>query len=479
MADRSDFYYEQEVTQAEMDQAFSDMENADRNLIVDHTEPGSSKASSIWGVLTGLEVSERSGTPDLNVEIADGVAYDEQGRRIPHSGGPTLLDLTTAVPGSDSRYVRVYAEFSRVLSDPRTDGLGASIDYRQEEGVAFSFDLGTPAASPVKPTLLTDKVCLATVLIASGATQIFNADISDALPSVGGLSIPDRQEGGVIAHGGLVPTRRKLHFGIHPTPGGEEVLNLGTGNHMNLQGGQLRMSTIGSDGGQAIYGEMASVYKVGEVRVGGNIQDGGGYWYGDSAGDEFGEPLQALNKYLAFDPSMFYPGGQTLTPMDPTLSANHWRFDKNGSSPAYSCGWETNVTITSGQLYQNPLFCALPSIPFRAQLVGLEWEVEVVTNRVELEFGCSLHRRGIARNDVTIVSNSGSVATTALTTGNRTLDAGTVAHLARPDLYVYYAVFWIKAVAANTNLGAGIYVGGCRLRYQIREASGEYYHPTL
>jgi hypothetical protein len=455
------------------------MENADRNLIVDQTQTGT-HATAVWGVVTGLEVSQNSGGADLNVEVADGVAYDEQGRRIPHSGGPTLVDLATAVPGSDSRYVRVYAEFTRVLSDPRTDGLGGSIDYRQAEGVTFSFDLGTPAASPTRPALLANKVCLATVLIASGATQIFDADISDELPSLGGLSDPDRQEGGVIAHGRLNPARRKLHFAISPLPGGEEVLNLGTGNHMNVQGGQLRMATVGSDGGDAAYMEYASIYKAGEVRVAGNIQDGGGYWYSNQTSDEFGEPLLAISKYLQFDASAFYCADNGVSPQDPTLASNRWYIQDFGTRPLTQVGWNVRVNGPAG--YFLPLYLPLVGLPFRAQLEEFEVDVECSAVVADLEYGVALYRRSALTTDAVMISGGGSLTTAALgSTGAHTIQAGAFTpHLIRPDLYAYFAAVWVRATAVTPGtVDAGIYVTRAQLKYTIREASGEYYHPTL
>lgn len=475
MADRSDFYYEQEVTHAEMDQAFDDMENADRNQVVDQTVTGT-HATAAWGVCTGLEVTERSGTPDLNVEIADGVAYDEQGRRIPHTGGPTLLDLTATVPGSNSRYVRIYAEFTRVLTDPRTDGLGAAIDYRQSESVLFSYDAGTIAASPVKPAVLANKVLLATVLLTSSHTVIVDADISMDLPD---LSEPagDRQEGGYIVHSRVLPARRKIRFDVSPVLGGEEVIDLGTGNHLQMRGGTLRMAPVGSDGGNSVFGELASIYKASQVRVAGTIQDGGGYWYSNPTSDEYGEPLQAIGKVLSYDPGSFTPAGQNVTPQSTTPAGNIWRMGVFGTRPVQGPAWVYNASGTNA--YAWPLFCPLPGIPFRSQLVDFEWEMELHTVVATLTFGVSVYRRGIDPTDLTMITNGGAVSLSAPGIGLHQLNAGTLSHLARPDLYTYYAAFWIYITGAQSSIDAGIYVTGCRLEYEIREASGEYYHPTL
>jgi len=483
MADRSDFYFDQNVTQAELDQCFDDMENADRNLIADQAVTGP-HATAVWGVLTGLEVTERSGTPDLNVEIADGVAYDEQGRRIPHSGGPTLLDLTTAVPGSDSRYVRVYAEFTRVLSDPRTDGLGIPVDYRQEEAVVFSFDLGTPAASPTKPALIANKVCLATILIATGATQILDANISDE-PGGWGLAIPDRQEGGSIPHGRLLPTRRKIHYNYSPIMGGEEVINLGLSNHLQVNSGTIRMATVGSDSGNALMGEMASIYKAGEVRVGGNIQDGGGYWYSDPAGDEYGEPLQAINKYLSFDASAMVPKQDAASPASPHAlqSDNNWFLDQNGGNP-FTTGWQRrwllNIQKPSSNFYF-PLYVPLVGLPFRAQLDEVEFKLYChIASQTGMSYGAGVYRRGSGQADVTPISGTFTPVTFG-STGNKTLPVDSFTpHLIRPDLYSYFAAFFVYTTATlGSSTDCGVQVNLCEVKYSIREASGEYYHPSL
>jgi hypothetical protein len=198
--DRSNFYFEQEVTQSEMDQAFDDVQAVANQQITDHVDPGGDFAH--WGVVTGLVVAEQ-GAPDLTVQISNGVAYDENGDRIPHAGGPTSQDLTSLVPGSDSRYVRVYVEHDTVESDPRVDGAAVPLNYRIADSFAFSLDAGAIAASPTKPAIVSGKVLLATVLLYAGQTQILDADISLALGNTYGAGIDetDRQEGGFVAHG--------------------------------------------------------------------------------------------------------------------------------------------------------------------------------------------------------------------------------------------------------------------------------------
>lgn len=169
MANRKDFYYGQLVTQADLDEAFDYVEDADRALMVDH---------GFVGISQGLAVSAQ-GVPNLTVNVSAGAAYDQLGRRL-LVGSTQVVDLTTAQPvgAGASKIVSVCIRFDRTLSDPQLDDNAVTVYV--ERGESFEMFLvegaevvGVPAA-PAKPT---DGLVLADVTLNQGDTQIVAGDI--------------------------------------------------------------------------------------------------------------------------------------------------------------------------------------------------------------------------------------------------------------------------------------------------------------
>ena len=83
--DRFDFYFEQLVTQADMDEAFDFAESADQRLQSDN---------DYVGIVQGLGVVQAFPTPNLTADIDAGVAYDPTGQRCsiasPQNRAPLL-----------------------------------------------------------------------------------------------------------------------------------------------------------------------------------------------------------------------------------------------------------------------------------------------------------------------------------------------------------------------------------------------------
>lgn len=141
---RQDFYFEQLVTQADMDSAFDSAELADQRIVQDN---------GLTGVLSGLVVSQEA-TPDLTVDISAGVAYDGDGQRIA-VGSAQNLDLSVdsnavstavATPGNE-KWLSVFIAFDRALSDPRIDGNGSPLQYIRAESFQFIVDQGAEASA--------------------------------------------------------------------------------------------------------------------------------------------------------------------------------------------------------------------------------------------------------------------------------------------------------------------------------------------
>ena len=175
MADLSDWYFQQLVTEADLDLAFTNMQAADQNYVVDN---------GLVGVYFGLDVAE-AGVPNLTVQVAAGSAYDQTGQRmaVPST---QLVNVavdsnavsTTVAGGGNSKIISVYAKFKRVLGNPKTDGNNASIQHDRDEGYEFIVRQSTEAVGPTAPALQADEILLADITRVFGGTTVVNAAIS-------------------------------------------------------------------------------------------------------------------------------------------------------------------------------------------------------------------------------------------------------------------------------------------------------------
>ena len=120
---------------------------------------------------TDLAVTE-TGTPAMSVTVATGRAIIQgtegtyQGPYIVENRGITVVPVTA----SD-------------VSNPRTDLVVARVQDQAYSGTTNAWSLavieGTPAASPVAPTLPANALLLATVTVAAAVSTIVNANIAD------------------------------------------------------------------------------------------------------------------------------------------------------------------------------------------------------------------------------------------------------------------------------------------------------------
>lgn len=176
MANRRDFYFRQKVTEAELDAAFAELENADRALASDFGHVG---------VCVGMAVSQQA-SPNLTVQVSGpGVVYDQIGQRIAIPSTQNVncavdedgINTAVVTPGN-SRILSLFAEFDRTLTDPRVDGNSATVFFVRAESFQFNVDAGTESGSPVAPSLRSDQILIADITIAYGATTIVNGNIS-------------------------------------------------------------------------------------------------------------------------------------------------------------------------------------------------------------------------------------------------------------------------------------------------------------
>ncbi len=178
MADRTDFYFRQKVTEAELDLAFELLEKADRNLAAD---------IGVYGIISGAEPTPHAPVPDLTIDLtAPARAYDHLGQRIFFGTGQTVdcsvdhAGVPTEVPTpGNERWVGVFLKFDRLLSDPRTDGNSQQVFFRRDESFQIVVRQGPEGAAgaAAKVPLVEDELLVCDVRRTHGQTQILAADI--------------------------------------------------------------------------------------------------------------------------------------------------------------------------------------------------------------------------------------------------------------------------------------------------------------
>ncbi|ADO70293.1 hypothetical protein [Stigmatella aurantiaca] len=178
MSNRLDFFFRQKVTEAELDLAFAQLEQADRNLASD---------LGIHGVISGAVPAPHSPVPNLSVDLtAPARAYDNLGQRIFFGTGQTVdcavdmsgipTDVSTA---SNERWVGIFLRFTRLLSEPRTDGNSQQVYFRRDESFEWVVRQAPegPAGLAPKPALQPDELLLCDVRRRPGQTQILATDL--------------------------------------------------------------------------------------------------------------------------------------------------------------------------------------------------------------------------------------------------------------------------------------------------------------
>lgn len=121
---------------------------------------------------THLAVTEKSGTPDMSVDVAGGMIWipgDEgsyQGLYFAENRGTTNLSISAADP-----------------TNARKDLVVAKVQDSAYSGATDAWSLavvtGTPAGSPSEPSAPSNSVVLAMVDVAAAATSIVDANITD------------------------------------------------------------------------------------------------------------------------------------------------------------------------------------------------------------------------------------------------------------------------------------------------------------
>ncbi len=172
MSDRVNWYHRQRVTEAELDLAFTQLEQADRHLATD---------LNVFGIISGALPTEHAPIPDLSIDLTGPArAYDRLGQRIYFAVGQTV-DLsvdstgmpTEVVEPGNERWLGVFLKFDRALSDPRTDGNSQTVYFRRDEFFQVVVKMGAeaPIGQAERVELEPDALLVADVRLRHGQKQ--------------------------------------------------------------------------------------------------------------------------------------------------------------------------------------------------------------------------------------------------------------------------------------------------------------------
>lgn len=181
MASTLQYYFRQRVTEAELNLGFELLERADRNLASD---------LGIRGIISGAIPVPHDPVADLTIDLtAPGRAYDALGQRVffgagervdcavDHQGLPTAVLLE-----GQERWLGVFLRFSRLLSDPRTDGNSQELFFRHDESFELVVRQGAaaPAGDAQKVALEPDELLVCDMRRTFGQEQLLAEHIDTA-----------------------------------------------------------------------------------------------------------------------------------------------------------------------------------------------------------------------------------------------------------------------------------------------------------
>jgi hypothetical protein len=176
MAKLFDFFFRQKVTEAELDGAFLALEDADKIFAVDFSQSGV--------ISPGMAVTEFA-VPNLTLDVSAGVGYSKTGERInvtPQQNVDVSQDengASTSVSAGNERWVQIEARFDRVLSDPRIDGNGATVNFIRAESFELAVVMGAEATTGngEKPPVPSQHLLLVDFLMTPSKTSVVNGDL--------------------------------------------------------------------------------------------------------------------------------------------------------------------------------------------------------------------------------------------------------------------------------------------------------------
>lgn len=197
--DRKQFFYKQSVQYGDLNGGFDQVEARFKNMLVDHGSYGI--AANPYGTsFKELEVIENS-PKDMSVKIGTGFAYPKNGTRAYRATSTNVLNCaldknnTSTIPSAGKqRYISIFILPDYNLTDGRIDGNGDTVYFNKEVQHKFEVEKGAEAnpGLAVKPSLRTDAVLLADILLADSTTLLSNA-VNPLVPGVAEIDLTKRE----------------------------------------------------------------------------------------------------------------------------------------------------------------------------------------------------------------------------------------------------------------------------------------------
>lgn len=160
-----------------------------------------SRAGVFRTTSTSLKVTEKSGTPNMSVDVAAG-ACSVKGTEGGNTGSGYFVEAQSTtnvvISASDPTNARKDLLVVRIKDQDFASG-SPSTNTATIEVVT-----GTPAASPADPTIPDNCVVLARVTVAAASTSVTNANITD-LRYAGFTTSANQDNGGLVFVGGIIP----------------------------------------------------------------------------------------------------------------------------------------------------------------------------------------------------------------------------------------------------------------------------------
>lgn len=186
--DRVNFYLQQIVSEAHLDGAFDDVEDALKNTALDgHLKQAKTTDSPdmtvFGGIVSGLTVTDLGGQ---TAQVALGTARDHLGRRINLPANATVLytnagstpqgDSTAALgdgasiaascPAGQYIIVSLFIVFDQYIHTDVIDGAGTPLKYNYDQSFHFDLQVGVAGSpAPSRASLSDSKVLLADLLL--------------------------------------------------------------------------------------------------------------------------------------------------------------------------------------------------------------------------------------------------------------------------------------------------------------------------
>jgi hypothetical protein len=176
--DRLRFFFDELVTDGDMNLAFDQVEEADWRLASD---------LGVFGILGGAVPVPHQPVPDLSIDLTGPArAYDRLGRRV-FVGAALTVGLEYDSDGTPTavsavgleRWLSVSLRFTRAEYDPRTDGNSQVIQFRQDETAEYIVRIGpeAPAGTAQRLPLESDELLVCDVIRRQGQTEVVATDI--------------------------------------------------------------------------------------------------------------------------------------------------------------------------------------------------------------------------------------------------------------------------------------------------------------